>query len=240
MINPVGSNLFNNYCLKNNSSGNKILNNINTLEQTKKDFPWVNNPIITSALDELKKVKFDENDVKYMKNMGLEIPFESGEDAVNFIKKSNLRIGFDDTGADGVHAQYDYKENKILLNKKYQNTYDTADVLALAEAVIHESGHAKDNDGDSSIQEELNNLGTGVLAHRFFEKKYPMIFNNAHTLIVNDGVNVYARLFFDKDSDKKALVQRVREKYGLLPAGDKLHKPSQLALCIKYPNKNSS
>ena len=237
MINPVGSKLLNRYYPNNYSLNNRVQNNNNeTLEQTRKDFPWITNPIITSALDELKKVEFDSNDVKYIRNLGLEIPFDSGEDAVNFIKKSNLRIGFDDTGAEGIHAQYDYNENKILLNKKYKNTSDTADVLALAEAILHESGHAKDNDGESSVQEELNNLGTGALAHRFFEKKYPQIFDNANTLIVNDGVNIYAKLFFDGDLNKKALIKRVREKYGLLPAGDKLHPPSQLANSIKSCN----
>ena len=204
-----------------------------TLSATKTEFPWVTNPIIISALDELKKVKFSLSDMTYLQNMGLEIPFKSGEDAVNFIKNSNLRISFDDTGADGIHAQYNYNENKIMLNKKYKNTSDTADVLALAEAILHESAHAKDNDSTSSIQEELNNLGMGALAHRFFEKKYPEVFNHANTLIVNDGVNVYAKIFFDKDPAKRALKERVRQKYGLLPAGDKLHPASKLAVDIK-------
>ena len=207
-----------------------------TLQITKSEFPWAVNPIIISALDELKKVKFDLKDVVYLQHLGLKIPFKSGEEAVNFIKSSNLRISFDDTGAEGIHAQYNYNENKIMLNKKYKNTSDTADVLALAEAILHESCHAKDNDAASSVQEELNNLGTGALAYKFFEKKYPSVFNNANTLIVNDGVNIYARIFFDKDSEKQALKERVRQKYGLLPAGDKLHPASELALKIKNGN----
>ena len=208
-------------------------NIISTLQETKADFPWAINPIIISALDELKKVQFDKTDIEYIKGLGLEIPFYSGKEAVDFIKKSNLRIVFADTGADGIHAQYDYNENKIMLNKKYQNTSDTADVLALAEAILHESCHAKDNDSASSIQEELNNLGIGAVAHRFFEKKFPEIFNHANTLIVNDGVNVYANIFFDSDPNKRALKERVRQKYGLLPAGDLIHPPTQLALDIK-------
>ena len=209
---------------------------LDSLQRTKNEFSWATNPIIISALDELRKVKFDSQDVKYIENMGLEIPFKSGEDAVNFIKQSNLRIAFMDTGADGIHAQYDFKENKIMLNKKYRNTSDTADVLALAEAILHESGHAKDNDSASSIQEELNNLGMGALAHRYFEKKYPSVFGSANTLIVNDGVNVYARIFFDNDPNKKALKERVQQKYGLLPVGDNIHKPSALAFEIKNGN----
>jgi len=238
MIEPVQKNIN-----KKSVSGLKNGNSVNcvstvpkvpdTLSVTKAEFPWVINPIITSALDELKKVRFSLTDITYLKNMGLEIPFNSGADAVKFIKTSNLRISFDDTGAEGIHAQYNYNENKIMLNKKYKNTSDTADVLALAEAILHESAHAKDNDGASSIQEELNNLGMGALAHRFFEKKYPEVFNHANTLIVNDGVNIYARIFFDKDPDKKALKERVRQKYGLLPAGDELHQASKLAEDIK-------
>ena len=210
-----------------------VASSFDTLPMTRAEFPWVTNPIITSALDELKKVRFDENDVAYIKNLGVEPPFKSGQEAVDFIKHSNLRISFADTGAVGVHAQYDYSDNKILLNKKYQNTSDTADVLALAEAILHESGHAKDNDGGSSIQEELNNLGMGAIAHKYFEKKYPHIFNHANTPIVNDGVNIYAKIFFDSDSKKQALKERVRQKYGLLPAGDKIHPPTKLALEIK-------
>ena len=238
MIDPIQKNVnkkyicsFKNANLPNGiSTVPKILD---TLSSTKAEFPRVVNPIITSALDELKKVKFSLADITYLKNMGLEIPFKSGADAVEFIKTSNLRISFDDTGAEGIHAQYNYNENKIMLNKKYKNTSDTADVLALAEAILHESAHAKDNDGASTIQEELNNLGMGVLAHRFFEKKYPEVFNHANTLIVNDGVNIYARIFFDKDPQKIALKERVRQKYGLLPAGDELHPASKLATDIK-------
>ncbi len=234
MIHPVDINSKPFFHFKNSVLGIQRQNNsVDTLTQTKADFRWVTNPIITSALDELRHVVFDPNDVQYIKNLGLEIPFNSGKEAFDFIKSSNLRIGFGDTGAESIHAQYDFTENKILLNKKYQNTADTADVLALAESILHESGHAKDNDAESSIQEELNNLGMGALAHRFFEKKYPQIFNNVNTLIVKDGVNVYAKIFFDDDPEKKALIQRVRQKYGLLPTGDKTHKPSQLAYEIK-------
>ena len=237
MVTPISynTNLF--YKYKNFTSPNEgSEKKANSLSTTKADFPWVKNPIIISALDELKQVKFDSQELAYIKGLGLEIPFNSGAESVDFIKKSNLRIDFADTGADGIHAQYDYGENKIFLNKKYQNTADTADVLALAEAILHESGHAKDNDGDSSVQEELNNLAMGALAHKFFERKYPGIFDYSNTLIVNDGVNVYSALFFDPDPYKTGLIQRVRLKYGLLPSGDKLHQPSKLAEAIKANN----
>ena len=239
MIEPV-KNINRKFIIKFKSASEKIDKNFqktsDTLHITKTEFPWAINPIITLALDELRKVKFSLTDMTYLKNMGLEIPFKSGEDAVKFIKTSNLRISFDDTGAEDIHAQYNYNENKIMLNKKYKNTSDTADILALAEAILHESAHAKDNDGASSIQEELNNLGIGALAHRFFEKKYPEVFNNSNTLIVNDGVNIYSKIFFDKDPQKKALKERVQQKYGILPAGDNLHPASKLASDIKNEN----
>lgn len=240
MISPIfyNINLFNQYKNFTSHSQNEIKNGNeivcrNSLDKTKADFPWVKNPIIISALDELTHVVFSTEEEAYLKNLGLEIPFSSGQEAVDFIKKSNLRIDFADTGSDGIYAQYDYGENKIFLNKKYKNTSDTADILALAEAILHESGHAKDNDGDSSIQEELNNLGMGALAHKFFERKYPQIFDSSNTLIVNDGVNVYSALFFDNDPQKKALIQRVQSKYISLPEGDKKHSPSSLAHVIK-------
>ena len=36
-----------------------------SLQKTKNEFSWATNPIIISALDELRKVKFDPQDVKY-------------------------------------------------------------------------------------------------------------------------------------------------------------------------------
>lgn len=234
MIKPIAPKItpFSQFSQTMNNSMKTIYNN-DSLQQTKNDFSWVSNPIIISALDELKQVTFNPKDVEYLKNLQIEPPFKSGKDAVDFIKKSNLRIAFADTGSERIHAQYDFQENKIMLNKKYQNTSDTADILALSEAILHETCHAKDNDGASSIQEELINLATGALAHRYFEKKYPDIFKSSDTLIVKDGVNLYARVFFDNDPNKKALKQRVKQKYGLLPVGDDLHRPTPLAFSIK-------
>lgn len=209
----------------------KMINKNNV--SVKNSFNWLSDPIIMSALKELDSVVFDKNDIAYLNSLGLKIPFLSGAHATDFIKKSNIRISFEDLGSESVHAQYNYKENKILLNKKYRNSSDMASVLAIAEAILHESAHAIDEDDISSVQEELNNLGVGVLAHRYFEKKYPKVFDNSCSKIVNDGVNVYSKVFFDVDIQKKALIERVKQKYGILPAGDSKHPASLLAKKIK-------
>ena len=59
------------------------------------------------------------------------------------------------------------------------------------------------------------------------------MFKTSDSLIVQDGVSVYERLFFDSDPEKKALIRRLQIKYGYLPAGDVKHPPSKLALKAK-------
>ena len=51
--------------------------------------------------------------------------------------------------------------------------------------------------------------------------------------IVKDGVSVYAKLFFENDPDKKNLINRISEKYGDLPTGDRIHPPGDIARTIK-------
>ena len=170
-------------------------------ETIAKDFPWVVDKNILMALNELKQVNFDKQDVLQLSKMGVCIPFNSGSDAVQFLKKSNVRIVFDKMDKE-IHAQYDYQKNFIKINSIYKNTYNTAEILAMAEAILHEAGHAKDEDDNSSLQEEINFLGLNVLAHRYFKRKYPVVFDFSDSLIVKDGVSVYEKLFFDKDVNK--------------------------------------
>lgn len=194
---------------------------------------WLKDPTISTALNELASLNFEEKDVRYLNNMGIILPFCSGQEALEFIKSSNVRISFEKTSSEHIHAQYDYSKNLIMLNSMYKNNQDFPVILALAEAILHECGHAKDNDGDSSIQEELGNLGMNAVAHRAFVKKYGDIFNESNALIIKDGVSVYSTLFFDPDPNKKALVSRIRTKYGYLPLGDMLHPPSEFAFRVK-------
>lgn len=198
-----------------------------------KEMPWVNDPAIATALTELNGLMFAPEDLYYLKKMGIEAPFHSGKEAVDFIERENIRIIFDTPAEEGVHAQYDFYKNIITINKRYKNTTDFAVMLAIAEAILHETGHAKDKDGNSSIQEELNFLGMNAIAHRAFLKKYGDIFSDSNEPIINDGVSLYAKLFFDTDPSKKALINRIKEKYGDLPTGDRLHPPGKIARTSK-------
>lgn len=197
------------------------------------DMPWVKDKSIATALNELKMLEFADEDIKYLRNMGVETPFKSGKDAVDLIEKQNIRIIYDETNESGVHAQYDFYKNLIVINNKYRKTDDFAVMLAIAEAILHETGHAKDKDGYSSVQEELDFLGMNAIAHRAFVKKYGDIFSDSKAPIIKDGVKVYAKLFFDPDPDKKALVKRITDKYGNLPAGDSMHPPGLIARIVK-------
>lgn len=197
------------------------------------EFPWVKDKSIANALTELKKLKFAPEDIMYLKSFGVNIPFKSGAEAVDFIEKQNIRIIFEPTSENGVHAQYDFYKNLIVINKNYKDSDDFALTLAISEAILHETGHAKDKDGYSSIQEELNFLGMNAIAHRAYMKKYGNLFTDSNAPIINDGVSVYAKLFFDPDPEKKALIKRIAEKYGDLPSGDSKHPPGIISRNIK-------
>jgi hypothetical protein len=172
---------------------------------------WLDDKIINAAVNEISQLTFDEQDAGYLTNMGCVLPFYSGAEAADFIKKSNVGIAFEKISSKHVHAQYDYDKNLIMLNDIYKNTSEFPVILALAEAILHECGHAKDFDRESSVQEELNNLGMNAVAHRAFLKKYGNdVFNKSDALIIKDGVSVYSKLFFDSDSKKKKLVRRIR------------------------------
>lgn len=198
-----------------------------------KTMPWLKEKSIAEALAELNDLNFDKRDIIYLEKMGIQLPFKSGKDAVKLIQENNIRILFENTTENGIHAQYDFSKNLIIINNQYKNSKDFAVILAIAEAILHEAGHAKDNDGDSSVQEELNFLGMNAVAHRAFVTKYGDVFASSPDLIVRDGVRVYAKLFFENDPEKKNLIDRISLKYGDLPSGDRVHPPAKLALAIK-------
>ena len=198
-----------------------------------KTMPWLKDKAIVAAIAELHDLEFSKDDVEYLKNIGVNVPFKTGADAVHFIQKQNIRIIFDQTTESNIHAQYDFGKNIVTINNRYKNTNDFSVVLAISEAILHEAGHAKDNDGESSIQEELEFLGMNAIAHRAYLKKYGNIFNDSTEPIVKDGVSVYAKLFFEDDIDKKNLINRISEKYGDLPTGDRIHPPGDIARTIK-------
>lgn len=197
-----------------------------------RDLPWVRSSVIATALSEINELTFAPEDIRYVENMGIRLPFKSGKECVDFIKKENIRLYFAKPFERDVHAQYSFDKNAIMINKRYQNTKDFAVMLAIGEAILHEAGHAKDKDGQSSIQEELNFLGMNAVAHRAFIKKYGKVFSNSTAPIVEDGVSIYAKLFFDPDPDKKQLIARMKQKYGDLPSGDRLHPPGEIARAV--------
>lgn len=196
------------------------------------EFPWVKDKNILMALNELKQIRFAQNEVELLRNCGVNLPFKSGAEAVKFLRDSNTRILFDSMPNE-IHAQYDFSKNFVKINSLYKNTQNTPEILAMAEAILHEAGHAKDKDNQSSIQEEINCLGANALAHRDLQRRYPHMFAHSNSLIVQDGVSVYERLFFDTDTNKQALIQRLQHKYGYLPAGDSKHPASELAIKAK-------
>ena len=201
---------------------------------------WVKNETIKEALQELHQLEFSKEDIKHVKRLGAKIPFESGKDAVNLINKKNVRIIFEQMESPSIHALYDYNTNFIMINKNYKNSKNPAIILAIAEAILHEAGHAKDGDSSNSLQEEINCLSLNAISHRALRRKYPNIFDATDSLIVKDGVCVYEKLFFDSDLKNQKLVKRLKDKYGHLPAGDLRHPPSILALRVKMNPKSLS
>ncbi len=216
---------------------NKTSNPINqqkiSMAELTKNMPWLKDKAIVAAIAELHDLQFSKDDVEYLKNIGINVPFRTGAEAVHFIQKQNIRIIFDQTTESNIHAQYDFGKNIVTINNRYKNTNDFGVVLAISEAILHEAGHAKDNDGESSIQEELEFLGMNAIAHRAYLNKYGNIFNDSTEPIVKDGVSVYAKLFFENDNHKKNLINRISEKYGDLPTGDRIHPPGDIARTIK-------
>ncbi len=233
---PAVFHKFNNSLLKNNQNDNNVTNILKKgprdveLSQT---MPWLQNKALEDAIIELRELKFEPEDIKYLKNMGVSVPFKSGADAVKFIERQNIRILFDKPSEEGIHAQYDFGKNIITINDRYKTSIDFPVILAIAEAILHETGHAKDNDGESSVQEEIDCLGMNAIAHRAFLRKYGDIFSDANEPIIKDGVSVYAKLFFEPDPWKNKLIQRIKEKYGDLASGDRVHPPGPLARSIK-------
>lgn len=186
------------------------------------------------AIYELNSLQFEPKEINYLKNMGVNVPYTSGTDAVKFIKDNGIKIVYGKTSEKGIHAQYNFADNVIIINSRYKGNTSLPVVLAISEAILHETGHAKDKDANSSVQEELDCLGMNAIAHRAFLRKYSDIFINSKEPIIKDGVEVYAELFFDPDPDKQKLVDRMKDKYGYLPPGDCDHPAGTIAKAVKF------
>lgn len=190
--------------------------------------------ILNTAMEELKTIEFSPEDTAFIKRLGSNPPFANGKEAYDFIKDNNIKVKFAKLSSDDIHAQWDINSRSIKINEIYKNTKNKAVVLAITESIFHEAGHAKDLDGESSIQEELNCLALNALAHRVLDKKYPNVYTTGDENIVKKGVTLYADIYFDSDSTK--LKNKIQKSYSHLPAGDVLHPANNLALSIKNNN----
>lgn len=188
---------------------------------------------IFSALEELKKIKFENNDLIFVSSIGAKPPFQNGLEAYKFIKEKNIKIAFAPFVMNDVHASYDHTQNRILINEKYKNSKSFPEILALSEAIFHECGHGKDGDIDNSIQEELDCLSLNVLGHKFHKNQYNNVFQGQNSSLFSQGVNLYEQLFYKYDPQKNELKTRISHKYGFLPVESKNHPASEFASKIK-------
>lgn len=198
-----------------------------------REFPRVKDRNLVDSLNLLNHLEFDKKDVERVHSMGVVLPFLSGKEAIDLIKKKKIEVKFDTLPSESIHAQYDFDENAIKINEIYKNTQSQAEIIAMSEAILHEAGHAKDYDSASSLQEEIDCLALNAVSHRVYKKKNPDLFSQSNSLIIKEGVSLYEDLFFDDDPLKIGLVKRLRQKYGDLPAGDLAHPPSNIALKVK-------
>lgn len=181
--------------------------------------PMLDRMIIHQALQRLLRIQNLPADEAYVRHMGITPPFQNGAQAMQLILDKNIRVEFGDMGDSAAHAQWIADQNLIMINQRYRGDTSPATIYAVAEAIYHEAGHASGNgDNESSIQEELNCLSLNTLAHRFHEVIDPAYAQaNSSSRLISDGVALYAKLFFDPDPNKQALVNRVVQKYGDLP-----------------------
>lgn len=196
--------------------------------------------IIKEALSELKNIVYDKSDILYMQSMGINPPFKNGQEAVECLEAEAIPVQYGKISDKNVHAclaKGDGGKTTVLINQRYKNSKSKPEILATAEAIAHEAGHAKDNDTINSIQEELDNLSLNVLCHRAFEKKYQGVFDGCDSFFFKEGVSLYPKLFFEFGADKTGLKERVADKYGHMQEGDEKHPASKLAKDIKALDK---
>jgi hypothetical protein len=203
--------------------------------------PWLSDPSIKQALQKLAEVEYLPGDVEHMKNLGVNLIFKNGQEAIKTLIDKKINIVFAPVSNPKVHAQWGNNNNTIVINEKYRNTQNLAEILAISEAIFHEAGHAKDSDNLSSLQEEIDCLALNTLANRYHQYMYIGAFNSNSSDIINNGVSLYTKLFFDSDSNKTALAKRILEKYGELPINSPNHPtllPSIILNSINIINKN--
>jgi hypothetical protein len=210
---------------------------------------------IQRALDLLGNIQNLPDDEAHMRQLGIHVIFHNGQEALNLIHSKGIRVEFGDMGDSPAHAQWIADKKLIMINQRYRGDNSPATQYAISEAIYHEAGHAAklmqhpitkhvgnlsfispnpDDVGDdvSSIQEELNCLALNTLAHRYhtaIDPSYAQTISSSPLL--SDGVALYAKLFFDPDPRKQALINRVVTKYGDLPLCSPGHEQPSLLAC---------
>ncbi len=164
----------------------------------------------------IQHLAYDEAEIQ---KMGVSLIFRNGAEALNLILQKQPRVEFGDMGDSKAHAQWIKDKNLIMINQKYQGNPSKETLYAISEAIYHEAGHvARLGDDQASIQEETNCLALNTLAHRFHAYTDPSYaHSNSNSRLITDGVALYPKLFFDKDPNKQGLINRIIEKYGMLP-----------------------
>jgi hypothetical protein len=117
----------------------------------------------------------------------------------------------------------------MLVNQRYRGNMSKPVLYAIAESIYHEAGHAAMlGDNLSSVQEELDCLALNTLAYRSHVARDPQYINATSQgplkQLFENGVALYPKLFFDPEPQKQRLVNRVIEKYGMLPPESPDHR----------------
>ncbi len=174
---------------------------------------------IKNALMLVGQIQHLPRDEAYIRQLGVDLIFKNGAEALNLILQKQPRVEFGDMGDSKAHAQWIKEQNLIMINQKYKNNSSREALYAISEAIYHEAGHvARLGDNQASIQEETNCLALNTLANRFHAYNDPAYANSSSdSRLIADGVALYPKLFFDSDPNKQGLVNRIIEKYGMLP-----------------------
>lgn len=221
-----------------------------------------NELIIQQALKRLGEIKNLPQDELMMQQLGIQLIYHTGQEALKVIQSNGIQVVFGDMGDSAAHAQWLADQNLIVINQRYQGDNSPETLDAISAAIYHEAGHAAKiatdpntgsirnlslnpwpqsatnaylpstlpnvGDDQSSIQEELNCLALNTLAHRyqqFSQGKLNVLPAKPGSPLIENGVALYTRLFFDPDPARHALVNRVIEKYGDLPLSSPGHLP---------------
>lgn len=181
----------------------------------------VRDPEIAAALYVLEQTVNLPRDEALLKAQGVNILFRNGREALERMRQLGVRVEFGDTGDPKAHAVWIQPENRIVINHQYRGTMSLPVHYAIAAAIYHEAGHITGNaDDESSIQEEIDCLALNAMAYRAHVVRNPeyakAVTRAPYRRLFDDGVALYARLFFDADPLKRTLVNRIIEKYGML------------------------